>query len=965
MQTIRIDSLSTNAELHSYRINQVLGSGAFGITYLATHRYLDTQHVIKEYLPDCGMREHNRSTVSPKSSSDKDLFDWGLKCFFDEAKLLHRLSHPHVVKVTDLFEANSTAYFVMPYLRGITLHEWMKSHPQPSQDELEAIFVPLLEGLKYIHDKNLLHRDIKPENIFITERGNPILIDFGSARMAIGQKSRALTQVLTPHFAPIEQYRTKGIFTPALDLYSLVACMYRAITGKMPEEAPNRLETDEQHKLAGSDYEKRYAAHFLQAIDKGLSLYAKDRYQNGFDLQKDLVGFDENYLMETLKIEYANEAEINTICTRIPVNCVDHQVINDNIELLDKNNHKKIEDQKVINLSIQKYNILYEHTHWVMSVCFSNDGNAVASGGKDNIVKLYNILDDTVKKFIGHIDHVLCVKITPDGKKIISGSKDKTIKIWNVDTENSINTLYGHDDLVMSLDYFHDKNIIVSGSDDKTIKLWDIHNGKVMMNIEGHQSGVWSVRFSPDGEKILSCSADKTVKLWDVPTGKELLKLEGHKSWVTSVDFCADGTKAISGSLDKTIKIWNLKNGSEIHTFTGHTDCVTSVCWDKKTSLAISGSQDKTIKLWDVGDNKCVYTYSGHKAAIRSVNFSPVENFFISGSDDTKLMIWSIKNEIKNNNNIERIYKKRNDNQIKATAKIEKKFYTPKIFNGHNGWVMSISFSPDGLTAISGGRDGTLILWDVHTGRIINSFCGHLGGIRSVSYCQDGQSVVSGSEDGTIKIWSLKSKKNIRTLHAHNGIVTGLSVDNSGNNIVSSSADRTIKLWQVSTGKHVRSFLGHLDVVSSISFNNECTQIVSGSFDKTVRIWNVLDETEQCCLKGHNNKVSSVLFVNKGTSCISVSRDKTFKVWDIKNKKILFDFSTNHQVFVAILVDNKLITAGKSKKISFFDVNDYEKVNSLNVKLQDIYSIAISPNKNSLLIGGRDCNIYMICTNLN
>ncbi len=290
MQNHRIDSLPAGCELHGYRILRVQGSGAFGITYLAEHRHLGTHHVIKEYLPECALREHNRNTVSPKSTSDTDFFSWGLKCFYKEARLLHQLSHPHIVKVADLFEANGTAYFIMPYLRGITLHEWMTNHLAPSQPELEAIFVPLLEGLKYIHDKGLLHRDVKPENIYILESGHPILIDFGSARMAIGQKSKALTQVLTPHFAPIEQYASKGTYTPAMDLYGLAACMYQAITGELPEEAPNRLVNDEQPKLAGSWYKGTFAPSFLRAIDKSLSVHAKDRHQSGFELQRGLVG---------------------------------------------------------------------------------------------------------------------------------------------------------------------------------------------------------------------------------------------------------------------------------------------------------------------------------------------------------------------------------------------------------------------------------------------------------------------------------------------------------------------------------------------------------------------------------------------------------------------------------------------------------------------------------------------------
>lgn len=263
----------------------MLGSGAFGITYLAEHIHLGSQHVIKEYLPDSGVCREGLA-VQAKSSSDQDIFNWGLNGFFNEAKLLYGLNHPNIVKVTDLFEANGTAYFVMPYLRGITLHQWIKNHPRPSESELNSIFIPLLEGLKYIHERQLLHRDIKPENIFITENQTPVLIDFGAARQAVGQKSRPLTQILTPPFAPIEQYHSRDVFLPALDLYSLGACIYQAITHHLIEEAPALIAgEDMQPKLAGSEYEKQYSHVFLAVVDYALNVRTENRFQSAMDMQ--------------------------------------------------------------------------------------------------------------------------------------------------------------------------------------------------------------------------------------------------------------------------------------------------------------------------------------------------------------------------------------------------------------------------------------------------------------------------------------------------------------------------------------------------------------------------------------------------------------------------------------------------------------------------------------------------------
>ncbi|MCP2041024.1 serine/threonine protein kinase [Neisseria sp. HSC-16F19] len=286
----RADALVAGSQLHTYIILKVIGSGAFGITYLAEHVHLGSQHVIKEYFPDSGVRLQGH-TVQAKSSSDEELFNWGLESFFNEAKLLYGLNHPHIVKVTDLFEANGTAYFVMPYLRGITLHEWIKQHPKPREEELCGVFIPLLEGLKYIHERQLLHRDIKPENIFITDQHIPVLIDFGAARQAIGQKSRPLTQILTPPFAPIEQYHSRDTFMPALDLYSLGACIYQAVTRKLIEEAPARISGDDtQPKLAGSTYEGQYSHHFLAAVDYALNVRAENRFQSAMDMQQALLG---------------------------------------------------------------------------------------------------------------------------------------------------------------------------------------------------------------------------------------------------------------------------------------------------------------------------------------------------------------------------------------------------------------------------------------------------------------------------------------------------------------------------------------------------------------------------------------------------------------------------------------------------------------------------------------------------
>jgi serine/threonine protein kinase len=266
--------------LNEYQIKSVLGKpGGFGITYLATDTHLHQSVAIKEYLPsDFAIRE-GVSTVSVKSSSDEESFKWGLKCFIDEARILAKFNHHNIVKVLRFFEANGTAYMVMEYQKGKSLVEYLKQR-RITEKELLTIVLPLLDGLEEVHKVGLSHRDIKPSNIYIRSRDNsPVLLDFGSARYTIGRKTRSITSIVTPGYAPLEQYDTEmknqGAWT---DIYALGAVMYYAINGEAPPAATSRVMKDPMIpavKVGKGQYNNR----LLKSIDWALELSEEDRPQ--------------------------------------------------------------------------------------------------------------------------------------------------------------------------------------------------------------------------------------------------------------------------------------------------------------------------------------------------------------------------------------------------------------------------------------------------------------------------------------------------------------------------------------------------------------------------------------------------------------------------------------------------------------------------------------------------------------
>jgi len=266
--------------LLEYQIESVLGKpGGFGITYLATDTHLRQSVAIKEYLPsDFAVRE-GRNTVYVRSASYEESFQWGLKCFIDEARVLAKFKHPGIVRVLRFFEANGTAYMVMEYQKGCSLTDYLKQRRILTEEELLAIVLPLLDGLQELHLAGFLHRDIKPNNIYIRSDETPILLDFGSARFAVGQKSRSVTSIVTPGYAPLEQYdneiKDQGPWT---DIYALGAVMYCTINGEAPPAATRRVMKDPMIpavKIGKGKYRKS----LLQAIDWALQLSEEDRPQ--------------------------------------------------------------------------------------------------------------------------------------------------------------------------------------------------------------------------------------------------------------------------------------------------------------------------------------------------------------------------------------------------------------------------------------------------------------------------------------------------------------------------------------------------------------------------------------------------------------------------------------------------------------------------------------------------------------
>lgn len=288
-----LNALPSGYQLHEYAVDKVLGVGGFGITYLGKDTTLNLKVAIKEYLPnELAVRDANFQ-VLPKSAECEETYFWGLDRFLQEARLLARFNHPNIVRVLRFFEANGTAYMMMQYEEGESLDEKLKKlGVPPDEATLQGILFPLLDGLKVMHDEGFLHRDIKPGNIYIRRGdGSPVLLDFGAARAQMRGKDQNMTAIVTPGYAPFEQYFTDGCQGPWSDIYAFGAVIYKAITGKAPPEAASRVKSDTMVPAVEAG-KGRYSDKFLRAVDWALQSDEKKRPQTIEDWQRALTSLN-------------------------------------------------------------------------------------------------------------------------------------------------------------------------------------------------------------------------------------------------------------------------------------------------------------------------------------------------------------------------------------------------------------------------------------------------------------------------------------------------------------------------------------------------------------------------------------------------------------------------------------------------------------------------------------------------
>lgn len=298
------NALPVNYELREYRIAGLINFGSFGITYKAYDIQSEKWVVIKEYFPRANVVRENTATVSVISSSERMFYKAGMDKFIQEAQILARYLHPNIVTIIDLFQANHTAYYVMEYFPAKDLHQVLSTRKTLfTEHEIIDFLIPLLEGLRTVHEDKIFHRDLKPGNILIQDDGVPVLIDFGAAKFVKIEDDiyhPSSMNALTEAYAAPEQFLSNPTIKdigPFTDIFSLGGILYLLISGENPVNAQNRgaktsQGEDDPYVSIVKKAKGNYSELLLHTVDNMLSMNKKARPQNVDELLS-LLGLKE------------------------------------------------------------------------------------------------------------------------------------------------------------------------------------------------------------------------------------------------------------------------------------------------------------------------------------------------------------------------------------------------------------------------------------------------------------------------------------------------------------------------------------------------------------------------------------------------------------------------------------------------------------------------------------------------
>ena len=623
-----------------YRIERVLGAGGFGVTYLADEIALARMVTIKEYFPSDIAARDGGIDAAPRSQDCAGDYRWGLDRFIEEAQTLAKFDHRNIVRVYRYFRANNTGYMVLHFEEGQSLKGWLKGLGRaPRQKELDAIIGPLLDALELIHKSDFLHRDIAPDNIIIRKSGDPVLIDFGSARGEIASHTKTVSALVKPGYSPYEQYaETSRQQGPWSDIYALAGTLYHAITGKRPPDAPSRMVKDELVSVREAALSS-YRAGFLKAIDKALSLSVEARPQSIAAWRGDLLAPDPvraSWLTRTTdrrkdRKKEAEEPEAATaIAATVPINPPRAATppppdapgpkggLLDFLEGL----RKKPDGDATPAPAPAPIQIAAASTPASPAATVKLDAPPASVFKK----KLQS------KKPIPKERALVVVKSPARPRpRRLKGSRPSLMPIVfkllvGVGVASAAVAMQDRFPQFESRGSAVTTGITTGTTNPPAPQAQALAPAPVLVTpiaeFEAHRGSISGAAYTDDGRRIVTTGADGSMKIWDASYRNLVRTIELDDGPATSL--ALNGVRALTGHANGKVVLWDLDRAEKIATVQRNEANIWAVAFTGDPNRFATASHDWKVTLWDARQTAApLQVLDGHENSVQSLAFSP------------------------------------------------------------------------------------------------------------------------------------------------------------------------------------------------------------------------------------------------------------------------------------------------------------------------------------------------------